>query len=80
MIDAIGQYHVSIKGQNFYEVRVTNLKKELTLTKDLMKHHMVEWQKKKKGCSIILDGWNDKREIRCLNYLTNGWSKLVNKM
>ena len=48
MIDAIGQYDVSIKGQNFYEVRVTNLKKELTLTKDLMKHHMVEWQKKKK--------------------------------
>ena len=27
MIDAIGQYDVGIKGRNFYEVRVTNLKK-----------------------------------------------------
>ena len=42
MIEAIDQYGVGIKGPTLYEVRVTNLKKELTLTKDLMKDHMVE--------------------------------------
>ena len=42
-----------------HEVRVTNLKKELTLTKDLMKDHMVEWGKN--GCSIRSDGWTDRK-------------------
>ena len=42
MIETIGQYGVGMKGPTFHEVRVTNLKKELTLTKDLMKDHMVE--------------------------------------
>ena len=42
MIEAIGQYGVGMKGPIFHEVRVTNLKKELALTKDLMKDHMME--------------------------------------
>ena len=42
MIKAIGQYGVGMKGPTFHEVRITNLKKELTLTKDLMKDHMME--------------------------------------
>ena len=42
MIEAIGQYGVGMKGPTFHEVRVTSLKKELTLTKYLMKDHMVE--------------------------------------
>ena len=33
MLEAIGQYGVGYKGPNFYDVRVTNLKKELALTK-----------------------------------------------
>ena len=33
MIEAIGQYGVGMKGPSIYEVRVTNLKKELELTK-----------------------------------------------
>ena len=46
MIEAIGQYGVGMKGPTLHEVRVTNLEKELTLTKDLMKDHMVKWKKK----------------------------------
>ena len=62
MIEAIGQYGVGMKGPTLHEVKVTNLKKELALTKDLMKHHMVEW--KKNGCSIMSNGWtNRKREL-----------------
>ena len=45
MIEAIGQYGVGMKRPTLHEVRVTNLKKELALTKDLMKDHMVEWKK-----------------------------------
>ena len=93
-----------MKRLSIYEVRVTYLKKELELTKDSMKDHEMEW--KKNGCSIMLDGWTDRkektfvnflvncskgtmfmesikassmirREKRCLNYLTSGWTKLV---
>ena len=50
MLEAIGQYGVGYKGPSFHDVRVTNLKKELALSKDLMKDHFTEW--KKNGCSI----------------------------
>ncbi|RVW13361.1 hypothetical protein CK203_095743 [Vitis vinifera] len=69
MIEAIGQYGVGMKGPTFHEVRVTNLKKELTLTKDLMKDHMVEWGKN--GCSIMSDGWTDRKERTLVNFLVN---------
>ena len=52
MIEAIDQYGVGIKGPTLHEVRVTNLKKELALTKDLMKDHMVEWKKKKMNVQL----------------------------
>ena len=45
-IKAIGQYGVGMKGPTLHEVRVTNLKKELTLIKYLMIDHMVEQKKK----------------------------------
>ena len=69
MIEAIGQYGVGMKGPTLHEVRVTNLKKELTLTKDLMKDHMVEW--KKNRCSIISDGWTDRKERTLVNFLVS---------
>ncbi|RVW66815.1 hypothetical protein CK203_064744 [Vitis vinifera] len=56
MIEAIGQYGVGMKGPTFHEVRVTNLKKELALTKDLMKDHMVEWGK----MDVQLCHWMDR--------------------
>ncbi|RVW73543.1 hypothetical protein CK203_062078 [Vitis vinifera] len=68
-IEAIGQYGVGMKGPTFHEVRVTNLKKELALTKDLMKDHMVEWGKN--GCSIMSDGWTDRKERTLVNFLVN---------
>ena len=46
MIEAIGQYGVGMKGSTLHEVRVINLKKELTLKKYLMKDHIVKWKKK----------------------------------
>ena len=67
MIEAIGQYGVRMKGPSIYEVRVTNLNKELELTKDSMKDHEMEW--KKNGCSIMSDGWTDRKERTLVNFL-----------
>ena len=69
MLEAIGQYGVGYKGPSFHDVRVTNLKKELTLTKDSMKDHFIEWNKK--GCSIMSDGWTDRKERSLVNFLVN---------
>ena len=65
VLEAIGQYDVGYKGPSFYDVRVTNLKKELTLTKDLMKDHFTEW--KQNGCSIMSNGWTDRKERSLVN-------------
>lgn len=54
MIEAIGQYDGGMKGPNLHEVRVTSLKKDLVLTKDLMNDYMVGW--KKNRCSIMSNG------------------------
>ena len=69
ILEAIRQYGVGYKGSSFLEVRVTNLKKELTLTKDLMKDHFMEW--KQNGCSIMPDEWIDKKERSLVNFLMN---------
>ena len=58
-----------MKGSNIYEVRVTHLKKELELTKDSMKDNEMEW--KKSGCSIMLDGWTDRKRRTLVNFLVN---------
>ena len=69
MIEAIGQYGVGMKGPNIYEVRATPLKKELELTKYSMKDHEMEW--KKNGCSIMSNGWTDRKERTLVNFLVN---------
>ena len=69
MIEAIGQYGVGMKGPSIHEVRVTHLKKELELTKDFMKDHEMEW--KKNGCSIMSNGWIDRKERTLVNFLVN---------
>ena len=69
MLEVIGQYGVGYKGPSFQDVRVTNLKKELALTKNSMKDHFTEW--KKNGCSIMSDGWTDGKERSLVNFLVN---------
>ena len=69
MIEAISQYGMGMKGPSIYVVRVTHLKKELELTKASMKDHEMEW--KKNGCSIMSDGWTDRKGRTLVNFLVN---------
>ena len=69
MIEAIGQYGVGMTGPSIYEVRVTHLKQELELTKYSMRDHEMEW--KKNGCSIMSDGWTDRKGRTLVNFLVN---------
>ena len=58
-----------MKGPSIYEVMVTHLKKELELTKDFMKDHEMEWEKN--GCSIMSDGWTNRKGRTLVNFLMN---------
>ena len=69
VIEAIGQYGVGMEGPTLHELRVTNLKKELALIKEMMKDHAREW--KENGCSIMFDGWTDRKERNLVNFLVN---------
>ncbi|XP_028101977.1 uncharacterized protein LOC114301249 [Camellia sinensis] len=69
MIEAIGQYGPGMKPPTYHEVRVTQLKKEVKHTEDLMKYHKEDCAKY--GRSIMADGWTDKRGRTLINFLVN---------
>ncbi|XP_052170572.1 uncharacterized protein LOC127786893 isoform X2 [Diospyros lotus] len=69
MIEAIGRAGPSMKPPSYHEVRVPYLKKELVRTNEIMKSHKEDWRKY--GCSLMCDGWKDKRERSLLNFLVN---------
>ncbi|RWR85049.1 hypothetical protein CKAN_01389100 [Cinnamomum micranthum f. kanehirae] len=69
MIEAIGQYGLGMKLPSYHEVRVPLLKKEIEHTNNLMKAHRDDWVKY--GCSIMMDGWTDKKGRTLLNFLVN---------
>ena len=60
MIEAIDQYGVGMKGPTLHKVRVTNIRKELTLTKRF-DERSYGGMKKKIGCSIMSDGWANRK-------------------
>ena len=69
MIEAVGQFGPGMKPPSFHEVRVPLLNKELEHTNNMMKSYKEQWAKV--GCSIMADGWKDRRERTLINFLVN---------
>ncbi|KAI5409265.1 hypothetical protein KIW84_054899 [Lathyrus oleraceus] len=69
MLEAVGSYGPHLKSSTFHELRVPLLQKELEYTKCLLKNHKV--QKNKYGCSIMLDGWTDRKGKTLINFFAN---------
>ncbi|KAK3205333.1 hypothetical protein Dsin_019379 [Dipteronia sinensis] len=67
--EALGHYGPGIKPPSFHEIRVPLLKKEVENTCSAIKDHGETWAKH--GCSILSDGWKDKREMTLINFLVN---------
>ncbi|XP_020082516.1 uncharacterized protein LOC109706122 [Ananas comosus] len=68
-LEAVGQYGPGLKPPSMYELRIPLLQKEVQQTKNSMNGHMEEWAKT--GCSIMCDGWTDKRQRTLINFLVN---------
>ena len=69
MLEAVESYGPHLKPPSFHELRVPLLQKELEYTKGLLKNHKV--QKNKYGCSIMSDGWTDRKGRTLINFLVN---------
>ncbi|KAG4912624.1 hypothetical protein JHK86_053057 [Glycine max] len=69
MIEAIGTYGPHLKPPSYHELRVPLLKKELEYTKGLLRGH--EEKRIKYGCSIMSDGWTDRKNRTLINFLVN---------
>lgn len=69
MIESIGQFGAGMKPPSYHEVRVPLLNDEVTDVKNMMKSYENEWRLY--GCSIMADGWTDKKQRTLINFLVN---------
>lgn len=69
MIEAIGQYGPGLKPPTYHQVRVPLLNKEKEHVKNLMKEN--EKDQEEFGCTLMCDGWTDKRSRTLMNFLVN---------
>ncbi|XP_057984537.1 uncharacterized protein LOC131169338 [Hevea brasiliensis] len=69
MIRAIGNYGREMKPPSFHEVRVRLLNKEVQIINDLLESHREEW--KNYGCTLMCDGWTDRKGRTLINFLAN---------
>ncbi|KAM0901724.1 hypothetical protein ACQ4PT_019782 [Festuca glaucescens] len=68
-IEASCQYDSGYKPPSPYELREPLLKDCVKETKELRKQHEVAW--KEFGCTLMSDGWSDRRGRHLINFLVN---------
>ena len=68
-LEAIAIHGPDIKPPSYHEVRVPLLKLEKEHTKKLL--ILNETQKKAIGCSLMADGWRDRKGRALINFLVN---------
>ncbi|GAU47166.1 hypothetical protein TSUD_28890 [Trifolium subterraneum] len=69
MVEAIRAYGPHLKPPSYHEMRVPLLQIELEHTKKLLKKH--ETTRAKFGCTIMSDGWTDRKGRTLMNFLVN---------
>ncbi|XP_058002223.1 uncharacterized protein LOC110636882 [Hevea brasiliensis] len=69
MVESTGQFGIGMKTPSFHEVRVPLLNEEVVEVKNSLKSYEEEWAKY--GCSIMADGWTDKKQRTLINFLVN---------
>jgi hypothetical protein len=64
----VAKHGPDFKPPSYYDIREKYLKQEVDKTMKLLEEYKLEW--KKIGCSIMSDGWTDKKRRIC-NFLVN---------
>lgn len=68
-LEAVALHGVGMKPPSYHEVRVPMLKLELAHTKLILQEN--ETEKKTFGCSLMADGWRDRKGRALINFLVN---------
>ncbi|XLS81037.1 hypothetical protein HN51_046868 [Arachis hypogaea] len=63
------RYRIGFKPPSYHELRLPLLKKHMELVQQSLEEHRTYW--KQVGCTIMTDGWTDKRRRTILNFLVN---------
>lgn len=69
MIESAGQYGPGLIPPSYHELRVPLLEKARQNTEKLRENHEMAWEKF--GCTIMADGWTDRRQRHLINFLVN---------
>ncbi|XP_058007664.1 uncharacterized protein LOC110641407 [Hevea brasiliensis] len=75
MLESVGQFGIGLKAPCYHELRVPLLNKEVTDVKNELKSYEEEWAKY--GCSIMTDGWTNKKQRTLINFLVNSPKGIV---
>ncbi|KAL5161820.1 hypothetical protein HKD37_07G019042 [Glycine soja] len=67
--DMVGRYGVGYKPPSYHDIREKLLKRAVAKTDVMLQEFRDEW--KKTGCSIMSDGWTDKKRRSICNFLVN---------
>jgi len=65
----VAKHESGFKPPSYHDIRQKYLKQEVDQTMTLLEEYKLEW--KKTGCSIMSDGWTDKKRCCICNFLVN---------
>ncbi|XP_073268810.1 uncharacterized protein [Populus alba] len=68
-LELVAKHGPGFKPPSYHDIREKYLKQEIDHTINLLEEYKVEW--KKTGCSIMSDGWTDKKRRSICNFLVN---------
>ncbi|GAV64526.1 DUF659 domain-containing protein [Cephalotus follicularis] len=69
MVAMIDKYGVGLKQPSYHEVRETFFEKRSVKDKEMLEEYKLKWIKI--GCTIMSDGWTDKKRRSICNFLVN---------
>ncbi|KAK2431194.1 hypothetical protein QL285_029453 [Trifolium repens] len=69
MLEMVARHGLGFKPPSYHEIRTKYLKQKMEETTKVLEEHKLIW--KKTGCTIMSDGWTDKRRRTILNFLVN---------
>ena len=67
MCEAIGQYGPGYRPPSYHEARVPLLGKAVEQVNKIKEKHEAAW--KQYGCTLMSDGWTDRRGRHLINFL-----------
>lgn len=75
MMEMVGDYGRGLKLSSYHETRVIYFKKEVDNVNSMLDKYKKEW--KRTGCTLMPDGWTDRKSKSLTNFLVNSPSGTI---